>query len=170
MHVSVHCLACVHMHVCLRFGCSLCDDTHTAAFDTAGGSEEQEREKGGDTGVGKNNTGGGGVIFCVSMHYACLMCTLVCACVNSFPREKVLFQTEHSKTCVFMHMAPLHHTACMLFSAHRQTHKYTIHVPYFVRGYVTRVFVASVFGHCVCIFLGIVFNSDLQTRLTYTPT
>lgn len=66
MHVSVHCLACVHMHVCLRFGCSLCDDTHTAAFDTAGGSEEQEREKGGDTGVGKNNTGGeGGNFLCI---------------------------------------------------------------------------------------------------------
>lgn len=37
---------CVCVCVRVRFGCSLCDDTHTAAFDTARGSEELGRERG----------------------------------------------------------------------------------------------------------------------------
>ncbi len=38
------------MCVRLRFGCSLRDDTHTAAFDTAGGSEEEQKgERKGET-------------------------------------------------------------------------------------------------------------------------
>lgn len=43
------CAMCPGVRACvcvrLRFGCSLSGDTHTAAFDTAGGSEEVERER-----------------------------------------------------------------------------------------------------------------------------
>lgn len=70
----------------LRFGCSLCDDTHTAAFDTAGGGEEswreRDREKGGDTGgkddkSGKKNTRRG-ADFVFVPNYVC-----VCGCLVS---------------------------------------------------------------------------------------
>lgn len=45
VYVSTKCSVCECVPACVRvrFGCSLCDDTHTAAFDTARGSEEPGR-------------------------------------------------------------------------------------------------------------------------------
>lgn len=106
--MCLHTIWCVCVCVRLRFGCSLCDDTHTAAFDTAGGSEELERERKEETQGEERRqklekkTGGEGTILCLFVaNYACLMCICVCVpCVSSFPCENVLLQSHVS----VMHM------------------------------------------------------------------
>lgn len=77
LFIYLVCVLCVCVCDWLRFGWSLCNDTHTAAFDTAWGSKELQKGRVGVQGKerwkGRRNTWGGGTILYLSpIMHACI--------------------------------------------------------------------------------------------------
>lgn len=138
--MSARCFVCVK----LRFGCSPCDDTHIAAFDTARGSKELEREKGKGEAQGKERwqewqkIQGGEMILCLFL-FMHVWCVYVWEpCVSAFLYDNVCYMSLQicvslmypvcvQYACVHLHVS---YTGHSFFCRHMGTQIY-IYVPAF---------------------------------------